>query len=130
MCGERGEEPDKPYSGRFLVRIDPQLHRELAVAAARQGNSLNAFVASALKDLLVQRAGASEAETPNLRTNAKARAQSSINTYRQEVAATIAEPKVLNAEWTRPRDSMTLRPSTTSPSQTPASNTPTRRQVA
>ena len=27
-CAERGEEPDKPFSGKFTVRIDPELHRK------------------------------------------------------------------------------------------------------
>ena len=27
LCRERGEEPDRPYSGRFVVRLDPELHR-------------------------------------------------------------------------------------------------------
>jgi len=48
-CEERGEEPEKPYSGRFLLRIDPNLHRQVALAAARKGVSLNAWVASALE---------------------------------------------------------------------------------
>jgi predicted HicB family RNase H-like nuclease len=35
---------DKKYSGRFMLRIDPKLHKALAIKAARQGRSLNAFV--------------------------------------------------------------------------------------
>ena len=49
MCADRGEEPEKAYSGRFVVRIDPQLHRELALSAARQGKSLNAFAVEAMR---------------------------------------------------------------------------------
>src|SRR4030067_390141 len=29
FCHERNEDPDKPFSGRLLVRIDPALHTEL-----------------------------------------------------------------------------------------------------
>jgi predicted HicB family RNase H-like nuclease len=29
FCEERGEEPDKPFSGKFVLRIDPVLHRRL-----------------------------------------------------------------------------------------------------
>jgi predicted HicB family RNase H-like nuclease len=29
FCAERGEEPAKPFSGRFLLRIDPQLHKQI-----------------------------------------------------------------------------------------------------
>ena len=49
FCAERGEQPDKPYSGHFVVRVTPELHRELAVRAGREGLSLNAFVQQALK---------------------------------------------------------------------------------
>lgn len=48
-CTERGEEPEKPYSGQFLVRIEPALHRDAAAAARRAGMSLNKFVARALE---------------------------------------------------------------------------------
>ena len=49
MCAERGEAPEKPYSGKFLVRVDPSLHREVALAAARAGKSLNAFASEVFK---------------------------------------------------------------------------------
>jgi predicted HicB family RNase H-like nuclease len=54
MCAERGEEPEKPYSGKFVVRVDPVLHREVAMAAVRSGKSLNAFASEALKRWLEQ----------------------------------------------------------------------------
>jgi predicted HicB family RNase H-like nuclease len=38
----------RSYSGRFNVRIPSSLHRKLAMAAAREGVSLNAFVAQTL----------------------------------------------------------------------------------
>lgn len=43
---EAGETPpsalaDRVYSGRFLVRIPPELHRRLAIEAAEQQVSLN-----------------------------------------------------------------------------------------
>ena len=49
FCKERGEEPEKPYSGQFVVRIDPPLHRALAGAARKAGTSLNKWVATALE---------------------------------------------------------------------------------
>jgi predicted HicB family RNase H-like nuclease len=49
FCRERGEEPEKPFSGQFVVRVDPVLHRMLAVAAKRAGTSLNKWVAATLK---------------------------------------------------------------------------------
>ena len=48
-CRDRGKEPERPYSGHFTVRVSPELHRRIAAAAARDGKSVNAFVASALE---------------------------------------------------------------------------------
>ena len=39
FCRERGEDPEKPYSGQFVVRVDPALHRAVAAAAKRAGAS-------------------------------------------------------------------------------------------
>ncbi|HEY9825031.1 MAG TPA: toxin-antitoxin system HicB family antitoxin [Stenomitos sp.] len=38
----------KSYSGKFMVRIPPEQHRELAIQAAEQGVSLNRLVSSKL----------------------------------------------------------------------------------
>lgn len=48
FCKERGEEPDKPYSGKFLVRVEPELHKTLVVQARKNGKSLNTLVNDAL----------------------------------------------------------------------------------
>jgi predicted HicB family RNase H-like nuclease len=39
---------EKSYSGKFQVRIPPQLHRELAIKAAEHRVSLNRYIASKL----------------------------------------------------------------------------------
>jgi predicted HicB family RNase H-like nuclease len=52
FCQQRGENPDKPFSGRFLLRVDPLLHRRLAELSAQEGESLNAWVASYLSRLI------------------------------------------------------------------------------
>jgi predicted HicB family RNase H-like nuclease len=49
FCKERGEEPEKPFSGQFVVRVDPPLHRAVATAAKRAGVSLNKWVAMTLE---------------------------------------------------------------------------------
>lgn len=36
------------YSGKFIVRVPPQVHRKLAIEAAESGVSLNRFVSSNL----------------------------------------------------------------------------------
>lgn len=50
FCAERGEAPEKPYSGKFLVRIKPDLHRTLAGIAEASSTSLNALVEKFLAD--------------------------------------------------------------------------------
>ncbi len=51
FCEERGERPDKPFSGKFLVRIEPSLHRRLYELSAEEGESLNGWIASRLDRL-------------------------------------------------------------------------------
>lgn len=49
FCKERGEEPEKPFSGQFVVRADPSLHKAVFSAAKRAGVSLNKWVTAALE---------------------------------------------------------------------------------
>lgn len=42
-CEKLGRPPQKPYSGKVLLRIDPQLHAQAAALAEAQGKSLNAW---------------------------------------------------------------------------------------
>lgn len=44
MCEADGVEPEKPFSGKFNVRVEPELHRALVAAARVLGLSLNAFI--------------------------------------------------------------------------------------
>ena len=39
---------DKDYSGKFTVRIPPEIHRKLAIQAAESGVSLNRFISAKL----------------------------------------------------------------------------------
>jgi predicted HicB family RNase H-like nuclease len=48
FCKERNEEPDKPFSGRLMVRLSPDLHRKLYVEAKRGGKSLNQLISERL----------------------------------------------------------------------------------
>lgn len=54
FCTARGETPDKPFSGRFVTRISPDLHRQVNVAAALSGQSLNAWVAEQLREAVLR----------------------------------------------------------------------------
>jgi len=48
FCKERGEDPEKPFSGRFVVRVNPELHRRAVTASIQHGTSLNAWVKETL----------------------------------------------------------------------------------
>lgn len=49
FCAERGEEPDKPFTGRLMVRLAPDLHRKLYVDAKEEGKSLNQLISERLQ---------------------------------------------------------------------------------
>ena len=48
LCRKREEEPEKPLKGSFNVRIAPELHRKLALAAVRKRVSLNRYIGEIL----------------------------------------------------------------------------------
>jgi predicted HicB family RNase H-like nuclease len=49
FCKERNEQPEKPFSGKFNLRIDPELHRQVYIAAKQNHISINQWVADAIK---------------------------------------------------------------------------------
>lgn len=49
VCHEKGIEPRRHYSGRFNLRIPPELHERLAILAEAEGKSLNALAQEALQ---------------------------------------------------------------------------------
>jgi predicted HicB family RNase H-like nuclease len=54
FCKARGETPDKPFSGQFVTRIPPDLHRQINVAALLAGKSLNAWVVEQLQGAVIR----------------------------------------------------------------------------
>jgi predicted HicB family RNase H-like nuclease len=48
-CKKLGRTPQKPYSGKLLLRIDPALHARAAALAEAQGKSLNAWAQELLQ---------------------------------------------------------------------------------
>ena len=48
--GEAVPQPiaDRTYSGKFIVRVPPESHRDLAIQAAEQGVSLNRLISARL----------------------------------------------------------------------------------
>ena len=49
VCKEQGIEPRRQFSGKFNLRIPPELHEQLAMAAEAQGKSLNALAQETLQ---------------------------------------------------------------------------------
>ena len=52
FCAEEGKVPEKPYSGRFNVRLPPKLHQKIAVQALHDGVSLNHWVTKTLTEVI------------------------------------------------------------------------------
>jgi predicted HicB family RNase H-like nuclease len=52
FCKERGEEPEKPYSGKFMLRTSIDLHKKIAARAATEGKSINAFINETLDSVI------------------------------------------------------------------------------
>ena len=44
FCKQRGEQPDKPFSGSFVLRLPPEMHQQAYVKAKEAGISLNEWV--------------------------------------------------------------------------------------
>jgi predicted HicB family RNase H-like nuclease len=74
FCAERGEQPEKPYSGNFVVRVAPELHRALANSAEAQNVSLNHLVEAALARMFPDVTGGGMKEPARERTPAKKKA--------------------------------------------------------
>jgi predicted HicB family RNase H-like nuclease len=52
FCAERNEAPDKPFSGKFNLRLDPEVHRAAYISAKKIGKSLNQWVAELISEEL------------------------------------------------------------------------------
>ncbi len=51
FCKLRCEEPDKPFSGKFVLRLPKSLHRKIYIRALKNGQSLNNFITQSLNSL-------------------------------------------------------------------------------
>ncbi len=47
-CERLGKSPQKPYSGKLMLRIPPEIHAAVATAAELSGKSFNQWVSEAL----------------------------------------------------------------------------------
>lgn len=54
MCAKTGKEPQKPFSGKMLLRLPPELHARLAIKAQNEGKSVNHLVTETLDQALSQ----------------------------------------------------------------------------
>ncbi len=58
FCAQRGEEPNLPFTGRLTVRLSPEQHRKVVLAAAMAGERVDTWVAETIE----QAAGSSPRE--------------------------------------------------------------------
>ena len=49
VATQRGEQPEKPFSGRMMLRLPSQLHARVNSAAERSGVSVNQWATQALE---------------------------------------------------------------------------------
>lgn len=49
MCKEKNIVPEQPFKGSFNVRVGRDLHRQIALEAARRGVSLNSLIVAVLE---------------------------------------------------------------------------------
>jgi predicted HicB family RNase H-like nuclease len=54
LCKEVDKLPQKPFSGRFNVRLTPELHQKAARTAAIEGMSLNNWIAHAVEKAVTE----------------------------------------------------------------------------
>jgi len=52
FCAQRGEAPEKPFSGKFVVRLPAELHRKAYIQAKLANKSLNGWITDVLKTVL------------------------------------------------------------------------------
>ncbi|MCB0159287.1 MAG: type II toxin-antitoxin system HicB family antitoxin [Caldilineaceae bacterium] len=52
FCAQRGEEPERPFSGKFTIRVSPELHRKVYVQAKLHDMSLNGWISEILTESL------------------------------------------------------------------------------
>ena len=54
VCKKKGLKPEKPFTGRFVLRLQPEVHRAAVEAAAQSGKSLNTWIAEQVERSALQ----------------------------------------------------------------------------
>lgn len=52
FCAQRGESPEKPFSGKFVVRLPAELHRKAYIQAKLKDQSLNRWITEVVQRAL------------------------------------------------------------------------------
>ncbi|MBE3117941.1 MAG: type II toxin-antitoxin system HicB family antitoxin [Candidatus Atribacteria bacterium] len=52
FCTQRNESPEKPFSGKFVVRLPAELHRKAYIQAKLKDKSLNGWITEVLQTVL------------------------------------------------------------------------------
>jgi predicted HicB family RNase H-like nuclease len=52
FCKKRNVKPDKPFSGKLVLRMPVDLHREIAVKAQQSGVSINNWITRRLNEVV------------------------------------------------------------------------------
>lgn len=50
FCKERGEMPNLPYLGRFIIQISPEQHKKIAIAAEKAGKNIEEWISQLLEN--------------------------------------------------------------------------------
>lgn len=48
-CREAGVEAQRPYSGKFVLRLSPEVHRDASIAARLARTSMNGWIVEAIQ---------------------------------------------------------------------------------
>lgn len=52
FCKELGRTPEKPFSGKILIRLTPEMHAKAALAAKKNNVSLNSLIVESVSKLI------------------------------------------------------------------------------
>ncbi len=52
MCDQEEKSPDKPFSGKFSLRLPPEVHSKVAQAAASAHKSINSWITDVVENNL------------------------------------------------------------------------------
>ncbi len=52
LCNRKNILPEKPFSGKFNLRLSPELHRKIYLASTREGKSINSWIKNKLETII------------------------------------------------------------------------------